>query len=843
VVPRAAESELPPLFKRHVRRPRLTRILDASRAQAILLIAPAGFGKTTLLAEWLQGRDAGFWYRATSASADVAAFSTGVVEVIQPLMPGAGDRVLQRVRVPEVPERMARILAELLAEDIQKWPTDKWLIVDDYHLVAESAAVEEFVDWLLTLSPIRLAVTSRTRPAWASARRVLYGELLEITRDHLALTEKEARQVLGPTTHGRAASIVEHAQGWPALVGLASLAGQAEVPAGNVSEALYRYFAEEILRQSSRDTQLALFKLAALPKLTHEYLRTLDMPTEVLTTLLQDLPLIPVDEQGTRRLHPLLKVFLLRRFADDFGAMYIRLHLKLIAHARGIGEWSDAFDLARRIGDFDTAATIACEAGSEFLAAGRHETLDKWLRTCSDTVSSRPDALLLHAETLLRLGRITKAYGIACEVSEGHHEPAWASHAWRLRGKASYWLGENERALTEQARAIALASIPSEKQEALWGSFLASQQLDRADAGSFLDELEEIDPLDPQMRLRLAVGRSVTGARKGTFRGAHDLMEASAGFLDRSADPEAKSSFLAHWAYVEINRCRYEHAHALACEAADYARLLRLGLPLHSCLACRALAEIGLRKFRSASRTLAEMRRVEVELPDPTLRLQTLTVGLKLSLSKKSLRTKLTAEEPERFDPSMGDFIALKALIAAARGDVVAARTLAQEGTAVSSTAECTLYSSFALLIADLEKEPDETAGRRLDELVSKAFERECQDAYVLAYRAQPKLLMLATEREELRRMTSQVLSLARDQLLGSEAGLTTSIEDPLHQVLTKRELEVYELLGQGFGNAEIAERLVITRNTAKVHVHNILKKLGARTRLEATLRFGPTEN
>ena len=62
------------LSARHVRRPRLTRLLDASTAQAIVIVAPAGYGKTTLAAEWLEGRKRVAWYRATSAAADLAAY-------------------------------------------------------------------------------------------------------------------------------------------------------------------------------------------------------------------------------------------------------------------------------------------------------------------------------------------------------------------------------------------------------------------------------------------------------------------------------------------------------------------------------------------------------------------------------------------------------------------------------------------------------------------------------------------------------------------------------------------------------------------------------------------------
>lgn len=160
----------------------------------------------------------------------------------------------------------------------------------------------------------------------------------------------------------------------------------------------------------------------------------------------------------------------------------------------------------------------------------------------------------------------------------------------------------------------------------------------------------------------------------------------------------------------------------------------------------------------------------------------------------------------------------------------------------MSATAECTLYSAFASLIADLTDGTSQTIGQQLEAVVTQAFDRECLDAYVLAYRSMPDLLGYALTTPELRTMTAHVLGLAHDQLLASKVGLSTPVLEPLQQILTKRELEVFGLVSQGFTNPQIAEQLVISPSTAKVHVRNILRKLGARTRMEAILRFGSTD-
>src|SRR5918992_1117509 len=334
----------PPLFRRHVRRPRLTALLDESTAQAIVLTAPAGYGKTVLAQEWLTGHPHAAWYRASPASADVAAFSVGVADAVAPIVPHAGDRLRQRLRVADTPEKLVRPLAELLAEDLSSWPSDAWLVVDDYHLVADSAAVEEFVDWLLTLAPVRILVTTRRRPSWASARRVLYGEITEIGRDQLAMTNEEASRVLDGRSSDAVRALVAQADGWPALIGLAALSASSELPRERVSDALFRYFAEEVFRREPPEVQHFML-VASIPAsvsldVVHDVLGVAD--AEPLLERLEGEGLLHRSAGQDARFHPLLRDFLRRKFEFDDRELFGRLREHAIADALRRQDWAEA---------------------------------------------------------------------------------------------------------------------------------------------------------------------------------------------------------------------------------------------------------------------------------------------------------------------------------------------------------------------------------------------------------------------------------------------------------------------------------------------------------------------
>ncbi|HUK97732.1 MAG TPA: AAA family ATPase, partial [Gaiellaceae bacterium] len=227
-----------------IERPRLTKMLDECEARVILLLAPAGYGKTTLARQWVRTLFGAIWMSATPAHRDVATFSEDLAAGIDELGGNAGKFIGEYLSAQSNPQRAARGVAGALADHINKQRA-QWMVIDDYHELGGSPDIESMVDVLLARTSLRLLVASRVRPVWATARRLLYAEMSEIGRDALAMNSQESFALLGQRQDLN--ELLEQAQGWPAVLALASRLGPTSPPTNAMPQALHRYVADELL--------------------------------------------------------------------------------------------------------------------------------------------------------------------------------------------------------------------------------------------------------------------------------------------------------------------------------------------------------------------------------------------------------------------------------------------------------------------------------------------------------------------------------------------------------------------------------------------------------------------
>jgi ATP/maltotriose-dependent transcriptional regulator MalT len=820
----------------------LTSLLDSTKAQAILLTAPAGYGKTTLAQEWLQGREHVAWYRATSASADLAAFSVGLADVIAPIVPGTGDRLRQRLRVADAPERAVRPLAELMAEDLAGWPRDGVIVIDDYHLVTDSVPVEDFLDWVLTLVPVRVLLTTRRRPAWASARRVLYGEIMEIGPDQLAMNNEEAEGVLSDRSGESVQALVRQAEGWPALIGLAALSASFELPEEGVSDALFRYFAEEVLRHEPPDVQ-AFMLVASLPtavdsRLAREVLG-FEQPDEILERLRSEGIL-----HGSSELtfHPLLREFLQRKFRGDSQETFAKVADRLIVDAEASHRWDEAFDLCLRLARKDRAARVAAAAASDLLSQGRIETLSKWLDLSAPNSLHLPATMLVRAELLIHRGETSEAIALTTDLAARLPEDdANVAHARNLAGRALHLVSREKEALANYEVAREASTEARDLKDALWGLFLSANEVKPNQSIEYLDELEAIAADDIDTHLRLAVGRQFAAEQRGNLAGLWPRYKTLLHAVDHATDPLARTSFLANYAALHVSRGHYSLAEDLASQALRLCRDLNLEFAVGPCLAFRAGAEIGLRKFQRVERTMAEFLQTTARREDPYFQFLELVLRVKLFAStgqlERALETRRLAPSGTASRRGRGEYLATMAIAAAAADSCDTAAELAAEATECASSVEVVHSTAIARAMSAISRDEDK-ARALLDGAVVTSITSEFRDGLVLAYRAWPVLLSIPTDDVVIDALRETV-SLANDASLAQKAGLRladvrakTSLE-----ILTPREAEVLDLLAVGYSNGEIAKKLFISQSTVKVHVHHILEKLDVKTRLQAVLK------
>jgi LuxR family transcriptional regulator, maltose regulon positive regulatory protein len=838
----AVQPAHPPLFRHHARRPRLTRLLDECRAQAILITAPAGYGKTTLALEWLQGREQVVWYRATSASADVAAFSAGLSDVLAALVPGTGERLKQRLRVADTPERAARPLAELLAEDLASWPEAGLLVIDDYQLVADSAPVEDFFDWLLTLaSQLRVLVTSRRRPRWASARRILYGEIAEIGREQLAMTAEEAGRVLEDRSSGSVRALVTRAEGWPAIIGLAALTASEEIPSERVSDALYRYFAEEVVRREAPEVERFML-LASLPsaldgRISREVLGITDSEA-ILDRLVADGLLQPAGDY--LRFHPLLRSFLLRRLKAEEPQLFHRLVERVVCQAQRDDRWEDAFEIAALSGRARLAMDVLEKGGPGLLAAGRIETLERWLDECGSSAGTRPAIQLMQAEIALRKGAFSEASARAEAVATRlAHDDVHSSKAWHLAGQALYLGSQSERARDFQRQAKALAQSEEDMKRALWGLAMTEAELGVDGVETHIDALEKLARSDVNTRLRVGLGRQMVAANRGSFKGIWDIISPLTVLADHADDPMAQTTLWANASYLCIARADYDRAVELAQRAFEACEQYRLDFARGYCIGYLAAAEIGQRRFRSAAARLRELSTLADAQDNSYVRVMHAVTSIRLALSRGQPSHAIGLSV--RFDDagvpaaSRGERLSLLAVAHAAERKDDVAHALCEEALAITSAVETTVHTAAAKLIISVIKESDRNLSDHAHAVLQAAHDADYLDAFVLSYRAYPPILALF-DSESPPLLLQELVRRARDVPLARRLKLDVGVQAGDATGLTQRELEVFALLGEGLTNAQIARKLYITESTVKVHVHHILEKLGARTRLQAAL-------
>jgi LuxR family maltose regulon positive regulatory protein len=820
----------------------LTRLLDETNARIILLTAPAGYGKTTLAQQWLARRTHA-WYRGTPASADVAALALGLAVAAAEIVPGAEARLRERLKVTRHPDEEALVLAELLAEDVANWPESAWLAIDDYQFAMDSAASERFVERLIELAPVRLLIASRNRPTWATARRILYAEIFELERTALAMDDEEARAVLEHRGE-HAPALLEHAEGWPAVIGLAALTVGSSPPEDDLPAKLYDYFAEEVYSQAEPAVRWGLCQLAIAPEITFELAECL-FGSEAGALILDHgvrLGVLTGERPGPYVIHPLLRTFLDSKLREHETRAVKDVVNLLTAFAIERRLWDEAFAVIQRTRESRRIVDLVGAGLDEMLEQGRLSTLERWLAFGRSQGVEASVLDLAQAEIAFRQGANVQALSLATHAAStlGSSHP-YTARALLRAGQSAHMSAREDLALNLHRRARDVSRTVDEKVDALHGELAAALDLELADVDQIRRDLDAIEAESPKSALRLATSRVIMATRFGGLADALDAAQTTLELAPMVKDPLARSAFYYVMSYSLGVAARYRRALDLANLAIEEAERYRIDFALKHAYVSKAIAELGLRHFSSANSLLREAEKIARETSDAHVQRFSTAVRLRLMLA---WRRSPERSAPVDLSPSagvtksmLGELVATLALSEACCGRLDSANSLAlqAEEITVSSETEALVLWTRAVI--------EETCGN-IDAaaLASEAFAATsrlgCMDYFVCAYRGHPGLLDLLSKDPEARPRLLELLAEAQDFALAKRVGLESPVMRTAGQgTLTKREREVHQLLVEGLSNREIAEALFISEATAKLHVRHILAKTGARNRTEAALQ------
>jgi ATP/maltotriose-dependent transcriptional regulator MalT/DNA-binding SARP family transcriptional activator len=426
--PRPAPSLLP--------RPRLNERMAQNLAHAVTLVtAPAGSGKTTLVADFVRARKRPFvWYQLDRTDADPLVFLGYVAHGIRLIVPDFGEATMSYLHesAKELAQAPERAVDVLLNEVLDRVEQQFILVLDDYHHLGTETPVHRVVDRLLAYLPdlIHVIIISRDLPPLALARMRTQASLAVIDRQELLFTDDETRELFRNVfdlelTPEQLAEYRERTHGWITALQLVRQVAQRQALArSGVTEAappdlvevlrqserdIFDYFAEEVFADEPEEVRQFLLRVSLLERVEAETAgRLYPEAHATLRSLARRNVFVSLASDGRGgeeyRLHPLFRSFLQRRFRVEQGrAAVASEHARLAGHFLERGQWEQAMQYLLAAEDFDRAAATIAGRGGEWISAGALSSLAAFADALPKAALEAHPRALAHRAEVARL--------------------------------------------------------------------------------------------------------------------------------------------------------------------------------------------------------------------------------------------------------------------------------------------------------------------------------------------------------------------------------------------------------------------------------------------------------
>ena len=877
----------PPGF---VPRQRLDRRLDDSlRSELTLISAPAGFGKTMLLAEWCRRRQHPVaWLSLDAGDNDPVRFWRYTVAALDRVRPGLSERVaglLDSLAPASIEALVTTVVNELAAEG-----GDALLVLDDYHVV-EAQPIHASLRFLLEHQPpaLHIVLASRADPPLPLGRLRAGGRLAELRAADLVFNLSEAVALLGEATglalgEDLVADLVARTEGWAVGLKLAglSLPGQPDIARfvqsfSGSHRYVLDYLAEEVLEQQPASLRGFLLETSVLDRLSGPLCDAVTGRTDgqqLLQTIeAANLFLTPLDEvRGWWRYHHLFADLLRARLQQQDPEWVVELHRRAAGWHHEHGHADEAVGHALAAGDGMWAARLAEVYADEFVVRSETASVQRWLAALPpELVASRTRLLLVRTRIALLAAEVEGVEDLLDAAELAAADVAGEPYEWSTGRAASSsadiavfialgraWLaglrGDAEAATVFAKRARA------ELHEGDWMLELLIQwRLALADwVGGRLSDAE-----------RAFAGCASEFARAGEFmlsswsslllgqiqcaQGQLDAAtETYRNALELTAPADQPALPAAGFAYVGLSEVAYQRndldeALTFATEGIRLCRHLANGQALAVGLATLAQLRQAGGDPSGASDAIEEAGRVGPSVtvtsrlnPAPALRARLLVAHGDVDAAARWAAERGIGPDDEPSYPEEAAYLALARVLLAQDQPEQALRmldrlhALAASGGRIGSVIEIQVLRALALSATGDEDADDAlanalTLGARQGHVRVFVDEGRPMAALLGRYVATHPRHHPPLPADYLGRLVPAFATAIPAAGPAAVAGLVTQ--------LSARELEVLRLLAAGKQNQRIADELYVTVYTVKKHVTHILDKLGAANRTEATTR------
>ena len=867
-----------------VQRPHLVeRLADGAARPLTLISAPAGSGKTTLLSEWIpQNEYCVTWLTLDEGDNDAVRFWGYVIAALQKLQAGIGNTALTWLQAQRPPLSIEPFLTILLNE-IAAFPDEFSLVLDDYHVI-DNTAIHESITFLLDHLPPRmhLILASRADPPLPLPRWRARDQLIELRAGELRFTSDEIaaflnRQMGLNLSAAEVAALAARTEGWIAGLQLAGLSlrgreaddQRAFITAFTGSQRyVLDYLVEEVFNRQSANMQQFLLQTCLLERLSGSLCDAVtgqDDGERMLENLERaNLFISPLDdERHWYRYHPLFADVLRHRLRQTQPAQMAELSRHASAWYEQHGFMAEAISHALAAQDVEHAAHLIETTYETMLSRNEAASLLNWLEMLpAELLQAHPQLALAKAWSLLHTTRIDQAEA---------------------------WLQDTEK--TIQASDTAQSQVWKGEAAAV-RAMLAMIQDDVPHTIEFAEQALQSLPADRQfLRGTVSLDLGVAYFFRGDMPAARRTLNA----VDRLSKT-ADNVLLAYFAHLGLARLdalegHLQHASEVFHQALEIASTAQGALPMAS-MAHLSLSEL-LYQWNDLDNAVHHAR-LGIELGKGWWVQDEVMAGHVLLARAKQVQGDMAATEAaltqaealaaEQYLPVLAAHVAISQLRRwIVQGHLHAAVSWANEqartftlGSEVSFQRLQTALGLARLQIACSKLEPvapwlewlqrvtvaGGLIGWTIETLILQALVFHATGDGSAALSALERALSLAEPGGYIRvfvdegepiqlllekmnashaagRMRPYIMLLLA--AFGSQQAIHPSRDaatlPPLPEPLSARELEILQLLSDGLSNQEIAQKLVLSVGTVKVHLKHIYGKLDASSRTQALAR------